>query len=236
MQYWKLHKIPLLFTVMSILFYWSFAYDLIRTDYIKLLCLYVGLFFLFYKLIQITKHDLKLLTWISFAFRAVFILAIPNLSQDFYRFIWDGRMILEGFNPYLYTPESFIANDLFPVGQAQELYNGMGSLNASHYSNYPPLNQLCFIIAGLFSGKSILGSAVVLRLIIIAADLGTLYFGKKLLKQLKLPAHNIFWYVLNPFIIIEMTGNLHFEPVMLFFLIWGLYKLYQQKAPLLLHL
>ena len=87
MSYWKLHKIPLLLSVTSILFYFSFAYDLVRTDYIKLIGLYAGLFFLCYKLIQISKHNFKLLTWIAFGFRAVFILAIPNLSQDFYRFL-----------------------------------------------------------------------------------------------------------------------------------------------------
>jgi hypothetical protein len=181
---------------------------------------------LFYKIIQLTKHNIKLLTWIAFGFRAVFILAIPNLSQDFYRFIWDGRMILEGLNPYLYTPDSLITNSEFPIAQTQELYKGMGSLSAGHYTNYPPLNQLCFVIAGLFAGKSILGSAVVLRLIIIAADFGALYYGKKLLVKLKLPAHNIFWYILNPFIIVELTGNLHFEGVMIFFLVWSMYLLY----------
>ena len=228
-SFFKLYKMPLLLALTSMLFYWSFAYDLYRTDYVKLMCLYTGLFFLFYKLVQISKHNLKLLTWMAFAFRAIFILGIPNLSQDFYRFLWDGRMILEGFNPYLFTPESFIANGEFPVTQAQELYAGMGNLSASHYTNYPPLNQLCFVIAGLFAGKSILGSAVVLRLIIIAADFGTLHFGQKLLEKLKLPAHNIFWYILNPFIIIELTGNLHFEGVMIFFLLWSLYLLHSGK-------
>jgi hypothetical protein len=69
----------------------------------------------------------------------------------------------------------------------------------------------------------------VLRVLIILADIGILYFGKKLLERLKLPVKNIFWYLLNPFVIIEMTGNLHFEPVMLFFLVWALYKLHQQQ-------
>ena len=160
---------------------------------------------------------------------AIFILAIPNLSQDFYRFIWDGRMILEGFNPYLFTVESFISKSEFPVSQAEELYHGMGNLNASHYTNYPPINQLCFVIAGLFSGKSILGSAIIMRLLIIAADFGTLFFGKKLLNKLNIPVYNIFWYILNPFIIIELTGNLHFEGVMIFFLIWSLYLLHSGK-------
>ncbi|TGV04255.1 mannosyltransferase [Flavivirga rizhaonensis] len=212
-----------------LLFYLSFAYNLTRTDYTKLITLYMALFFLFYKLVQILKHNIWALTWISFVFRAIFILAIPNLSQDFYRFIWDGRMIVEGFNPYLHTVESFMSKDQFPVAQAQELYTGMGLLNASHYTNYPPINQLCFVFAGLFAGKSILGSAIVMRLLIISADFGTLYFGKKLLKKLHIPAYNIFWYVLNPFIIIELTGNLHFEGVMIFFLIWSLYLLYSGK-------
>ncbi|NOY47740.1 MAG: mannosyltransferase [Chlorobi bacterium] len=225
----QLYKFPIVLAFTSLLFYGSFGYDLERTDYIKLITLYVGLFFLFYKLIQITKHNLKFLTWVAFIFRAVFILAIPNLSQDFYRFIWDGRMILQGFNPYLYTPESFISIGEFPIAQAQELYNGMEALNASHYTNYPPINQLCFVIAGLFAGKSILGSAIVMRLLIIAADFGILYFGKKLLAKLNIPVYHIFWYILNPFIIIELTGNLHFEPVMLFFLVWSLQLLYSGK-------
>ncbi|WP_442809361.1 mannosyltransferase [Tamlana sp. 2201CG12-4] len=216
---------------LSLLFYWVFAYDLIRTDYIKLVTLYTALFFFFYKLIHLLKHDVKTLSYLAFIFRAVFILAIPNLSQDFYRFIWDGRMILEGYNPYLYTVESFIDQGHSPVTQTQELYNGMGALNASHFTNYPPINQLCFVIAGVFAGKSILGSVMIMRLLIIAADFGTLHFGKKLLEKLGLPTYIIFWYLLNPFIIIELTGNLHFEGVMICFLIWSLYWLYIGKWP-----
>lgn len=227
--FFKLNKTPLLLALVILLFYFSFAYDLVRTDYIKLVILYSSLWFLFYKLIQLLKTNIKLLTWIAFGFRAVFILAIPNLSQDFYRFIWDGRMILEGFNPYLFTVESFISNDEFPVAQAQELYNGMGTLNASHFTNYPPINQLCFIIAAMLSSKSILGSVVVMRLLIITADFGTLFFGKKLLEKLSMPTYHIFWYILNPFIIIELTGNLHFEGVMIFFLVWSLYLLHIGK-------
>lgn len=225
----KLNKVHLLLTFSSILFYTSFAYDLVRTDYLKLISLYSALFFLFYKLVQIFKSNIKLLTYLAFGFRAIFILAIPNLSQDFYRFIWDGRIILEGFNPYLFTVESFVSNGEFPVAQGQALYDGMGSLNAGHFSNYPPINQLCFVIAGVFAGKSILGSVVVMRLLIITADFGTIYFGKKLLKKLNLPVYHIFWYILNPFIIIELTGNLHFEGVMIFFLVWSLYLLYIGK-------
>ncbi|GAA4238660.1 DUF2029 domain-containing protein [Postechiella marina] len=225
----KLNKLPLLFVAASILFYYIFAYHLVRTDYIKLLTLYTALFTLFYKLVQTTKHNFKSLVMVAFLFRAIFILAVPNLSQDFYRFIWDGRILLQGINPYLNTVESFITSGEFPVAQAQELYTGMGTLNGSHFTNYPPVNQLCFAIAGLLTGKSILGTVMVFRIIIILADFGTLFFGKKLLEKLNIPVYNIFWYILNPFIIIELTGNLHFEGVMIFFLIWSLYLLHIGK-------
>lgn len=229
MQFWKLYKVPLVLTFVSASLYWFFAYDLVRTDYAKLIVLYSLLWFVFILLLKFAKNNLKFLTVLAFIFRGVFILAIPNLSQDFYRFIWDGRMILEGFNPYLFTPESFIQAEKFPIAQAEQLFSGMGQLNGSHYTNYPPINQLCFVIAGVFAGKSILGSAIVLRLLIIAADFGTLVFGKRLLKQLNLSEKNIFWYLLNPFIIIELTGNLHFEGMMIFFLVWSLYLLHSGK-------
>jgi len=225
----KTSKTPIVLALISCVLYSIFAYELERTNYVSLVAIYGALFLLFYQLVKSSKSNFVFLVIVAFIFRLIFLLAIPNLSQDFYRFIWDGRLILEGYNPYLYTPESFISNGEFPVYQAKELYIGMKTLNASHFTNYPPINQLCFIIAGIFSGKSIVGSAMVMRLLIIAADFGTLYFGKRLLEKLDILIHNIFWYVLNPFIIIELTGNLHFESVMIFFLTWSLYLLHSGK-------
>lgn len=219
----------ILVIVCSVFLYFFFAYFLERTSFNKLSFLWFLLFGGFYLLMKNKNIPFATLVGIAILFRLIFLFAIPNLSQDFYRFIWDGRMILNGFNPYLSLPETFIKQGLQPITNADELYNGMGKLNGSHYTNYPPLNQLCFLIAAIFASKSIFGSVFILRSIIILADIGILYFGKKLLERLNLPRKNIFWYVLNPFIIIEMTGNLHFESVMLFFLIFGLYKLHQQK-------
>ena len=229
----KKNRTTILLVLICLLFYIAFAYDLERSDFIKLITLIGILFFITNKIIQINKDCFWLLTGIGITFRLLFIVTLPNLSQDFYRFIWDGRLISQGISPYLFTPENYIedASNSFGViiNQAQELYNGMGSLNGSHFSNYPPVNQLCFSIASVFTEKSILGSVVVLRVIIILADLGILFIGKKLLVKLHLNPNQIFWYFLNPFIIIELTGNLHFEGFMLFFLIVSLYLLHQKK-------
>lgn len=220
----KLNRTPLLFLLFSAGFYWSFAYDLERSDFVKLIGLYAVLCFFAYQIIKRFKN-FKFLIGASIVLRLLFLVAIPDLSQDFYRFIWDGRLLLQGVNPYLFTPDQILQDNLSSVAQADELIRGMGSLSAGHYSNYPPINQLFFALAAFLGGSSILGSVIGLRLIIILADLGILYFGTELLRKLELPTHRIFWYLLNPFIIIELTGNLHFEGVMLFFVIWSLYLL-----------
>ncbi|TVZ26659.1 hypothetical protein JM83_1646 [Gillisia sp. Hel_I_86] len=228
-NFFQLHKMSFLLIVTTAVFYFSFAYDLERSDFFKLIGIYSGAFYLSWKLYTIEKVNFWFLAGAMLLFRLLFISAIPNLSQDFYRFLWDGRMIAAGFNPYLYLPENLIELGTAPIAQARELFNGMGALNASHYTNYPPLNQLLFAIAGVLSGKSILGSVIALRMLIITADIGVLYFGRKLLVNLELPESRIFLYLLNPFIIIELTGNLHFEGVMVFFLVWSLYLLQQKK-------
>ncbi len=220
----------IILTGFTLILYFLFAYFLERTSFYTLLLLWISLFSCSYYLYKIKITNFNFLVSISILFRLVFLFSDPNLSQDFYRFIWDGRMLLEGFNPYLSLPETFIEQRNYPINQAIELYNGMGTMNGSHYTNYPPINQLCFFIAALIANNSILGSVIVMRIIIILADIGILFYGKKLLEELQLPISSIFLYLLNPFVIIELTGNLHFEPVMLFFLVWGIYKLHQKKC------
>ena len=213
----------------SMILYIIWAYNLVRFEHGKLLLLYTVLFGGYYFIVKNQKIKESWLSYLAVLFRLLFLLAIPNLSQDFYRFIWDGRLILEGLNPYLHTPNELVAASPGLFSQMNTLYEGMGALSAKHYSNYPPIHQLPFIIAALISKHSILGSVVVLRLILISADLGVLVFGKKLLKKLNKPTRTIYWFILNPLVIIELTGNLHFEGLMLCFFIMSLYFIHSKK-------
>jgi len=206
----------------SVLFYAAFAYDLQRDDFPKLLSLFAALFFLYFKLIQFEKWNVKFLVIVGILFRLVFLIAEPNLSQDFYRFIWDGELIKQGINPYLHTPDQLIENSKFQIPNSSILHEGMGKLSARHYSNYPPVNQILFAVATCLGMGKVMASIIWLRLMIIAADVGILFFGQKLLQTLNLSPHLIFWYFINPLVIIELTGNLHFEGVMLFLFIWAI--------------
>lgn len=215
---------------LSALLYFYLAYFVVRQDYFQVLALYSALFLAFAFVVKSEFLSFKNLSVLALLLRFVFIASIPNLSNDFYRFIWDGRMLMAGFNPYLYTPELFLqSGQASLIHEGQMLFEGMGSLNGHHYTCYPPVNQLGFFIPAFFYSDNFLGSTILMRLFIIAADLGVWWFGPKLLKHLKLQPKTIFLYLLNPFILIELTGNLHFEGVMLFFLVAAVYLLLKNK-------
>ena len=216
-------------SALSAIVFVYFSYALERHEHLKLgLC--IGLLFVAYYFILKTPVKTSFLVGAGLLFRLIFLFSIPNLSQDFYRFIWDGRVLFSGLNPYLFSPNELMNTHHGLFAQMQILHSEMGTLSAQHFSNYPPLHQLPFVLAALITGKSIIGSVVVFRILIILTDVGILVFGKKLLNALALPTKNIFYYFLNPLVIIELTGNLHFEGLMLFFLVWALYFLYQNKS------
>ena len=159
-------------------------------------------------------------------FRLLFLFDLPALSQDYFRFIWDGLLLHEGYNPYRFTPNQWMeSGKAFSPALQTELYHGMGELSAQHYSNYPPINQFGFYLSTLISPNSILTSVVCMRLLLILADIGIYVLSRKILPYLNLSKTKVGYYFLNPLIIVELTGNLHWEGVMLFFFALGIYGL-----------
>jgi len=178
----------------------------------------IGLFSLLsISYIGLLKFKTTHLGWIliGFCFRLAFIGSTPLLSQDYFRFIWDGSLLSNGINPYLYLPDELI--EMF--SKWEYLYSGMGPMSAGHYTNYPMINQLLFTL-GVLSTKPIL----TYRLLIILADLITF----KLLTKLSSQTWGL-TYWLSPMVILEGVGNLHFEPVMVALLMLGLYHFKQGK-------
>ncbi|MGA9589672.1 MAG: mannosyltransferase, partial [Salegentibacter sp.] len=76
----KYHQVPLLLLLSAAAFYSSFGYDLVRTDFTKLITLYAGLLFVSFKLIQLEKHNFKFLLISAVLLRLIFLFALPNLS------------------------------------------------------------------------------------------------------------------------------------------------------------
>ncbi len=214
-------------TLISVFAYIMLGYFFEREQWYLMMLLFTIAFIGMIALLQTSNYEKTFFT-IGVLYRIIFLFATPTLSQDFYRFIWDGQAIVSGINPYHYQPDALV-HSIASFPNASYLYEKMGALSASHFSNYPPINQLFFALAALIGGKSILVSTICLRVVIIAADIGIYYYGKKILSYFNKNTENIFWYFLNPLVIVELTGNLHFEGVMFFFFVAGLYFLLTQK-------
>lgn len=179
-----------------------------------------------------SPQDFKSLIYVAIIARFALLISTPLLSDDYFRFIWDGQLIINKINPYLYTPGELINNTTIQFPLKGYLLDNLNALQQSNYTCYTPLNQILFFLAALISPNNVLGQIVIMRLIIILAEIGTIYFGLKLLTHYSLDRKNIILYALNPLVIIELTGNLHFEGLMLFLMMASLYYYTQKKIAL----
>lgn len=148
----------------------------------------------------------------------------PYLSNDYYRFLWDGELICKGINPFDYTPRQIIHDLATQSAHWKHLYNGMGELQQSNYSCYPPVNQWYFILPAAITNDPFT-QILILRILIGITMSAGLYWTFLLLKQLQIPWQSSILFFLNPLVLIEGIANLHFEVVLFSFLIGAIYLL-----------
>ena len=184
---------------------------------------FVSYFSILYRFNQ-TVHDPLNFSLAIFS-RLILMASFPLLSDDIYRFIWDGDLMNHGINPFLYTPQEILSQNLDWLNPI--LFQKMNSPN--YYSVYPPINQFAFFISSFIGNGNLLLSTITLRLIIMLFDLGNIILIKKLLVHFKKEPNLVFLYALNPLVILEFTGNLHFEAIMIFFTLLSIWFLAKDK-------
>lgn len=213
----------------SILGYLLIGYEIQRPETAKLLSTY-ALIFISYIYLVSKKENFSIyhIIGLGILFRLLFLFSTPSLSDDFYRFIWDGRLWFNGINPFAELPTYYINNpNAAPLGINKELFQLLNS--PTHYTVYPPIPQFINWVAAWLATDSIWLSSLVLRIAHTAAEIGTLFLFPKVLSSFKVDTKNIVWYALNPLIIIELVGNLHHEALMIFFLMLFLANFKQKK-------
>jgi hypothetical protein len=206
--------LQLLLPLLILIGFYSIAFHLKRSETLPLLLTFSSLFLLLWLWFQNYRSLISIFI-LGALIRGLFLFYTPELSQDFYRFIWDGNIQILGINPYLYTPDHLIEIIGFPNDKM--LYKGMGSLSSSNFSNYPPLSQYLFKIMGYLNRSDLFLPVLSLRIIYLIGEFFIFFTGIALLKKINLNPEYIGWYFLNPIIIIEGIGNLHSEAFMLCF-------------------
>ena len=212
--------------ILSLAGYVLMGYFVNRSNFELLITIYSSLSLFSYLIIKNKEHyNFKTLLLSGIFFRFCLIFSTPALSDDFYRFVWDGRIQQLGFNPFDFTPRQVLnqnsdtfLNQLFPY------------LNSPDYfSVYPQLSQVLFNIASLIGQDSLQINIIALKSMIFISEIGTIYLLSKLLNKRKKDPSLILIYLLNPLIIIELIGNIHFEAFMIFFFLLSTLLFYNQK-------
>ncbi len=98
-----------------------------------------------------------------------------------------------------------------------------------YYSVYPPVDQVFFGLVAYASGNNSFQFIVLLRLLLIGFDIGVILILAKLLKWFNKKRELVVLYALNPLVVTELTGNLHFEGVTLFFVLTSIWFLIQKR-------
>ncbi|NQV76203.1 MAG: polyprenol phosphomannose-dependent alpha 1,6 mannosyltransferase MptB [Bacteroidetes bacterium] len=200
--------------ILSLAGYVLIGYFIERSNFELLITTYSSLFLISYLILKNKRHyNFKVLLLSGILFRLCLIFSTPSLSDDFYRFLWDGRIQQLGFNPFDFTPRQFLnqnsdafLNQLFPY------------LNSPDYfSVYPQLSQILFNIVSVIGKDSLQTNLIVMKSMIFLTEIGTLYLLNKLANKRKQDPSHLLIYLLNPLVIIELTGNIHLEAFMIFF-------------------
>ncbi len=144
--------------------------------------------------------------------RALLLFSTPNLSDDIYRFLWDGRLAAQGIHPFAHTPAQVMESGRVLTGITPELFSLLNSPN--YYTVYPPVCQGVFWVAARIFPESLEGGMLVLKVFLFAAEL----MAMGALWRLRRQSWAVVAYALHPLVILEGVGNVHFEVAMIAFL------------------
>ncbi len=143
----------------------------------------------------------------------------PGLSDDAYRYVWDGLVQAEGYNPYLHTPDS-------PQLEALRDEPVYGELNSPGvYTVYPPVSQLIFRIGAIFYDQGWEVSWFVIKGLLALFEFGAVLVLSRMLRP-----RQLLLYAWNPAVVLAGAGQGHGEAAMVLFLALTLFALKNQRG------
>ena len=215
-----------------VLLYFYLFYFVQRWESLQLISVYILIFLGYLLLIQQkSKFQLRHLIWLAIILRLIPIASTPALSDDFYRFIWDGLVWSNGINPFYLTPKALLETDLINANDyLLSIYELLNSQET--YTVYPAIPQYINIIAVKLFPGNLIGTITIMRFFILLMEIGSIYFLLQLLGLYKQDLKLVIIYALNPLVIIELSGNLHHEGLMIMFFLGFFYYLKKQRTSL----
>ena len=133
--------------------------------------------------------------------------AEPRLSDDIYRYVWDGRVQAAGINPYRHIPAE---EPLAPL-RDEAIYP---KINRRDYAPtiYPPLAQMIF-----FATTRVSESVAWMKLTMVAFEAVSIWAVVWLLASFGLPQQRVVLFAWHPLAVWEIAGSGHLDALMICF-------------------
>ena len=157
---------------------------------------------------------------LGFTARAIFL--FYPAGNDIYRYIWEGYVQNQGFNPYIHAPD----DPALSVIAQGELHSIWKSINHKSYpAVYPPLTLLIFrLLAGLRPDP------MLFKIFMVLLDMVLLIVLAFIVKLRKLPANRLLLYACNPLVIFFIAGEGHLDGIQVFFLFLAILFFLKKKS------
>lgn len=169
--------------------------------------------------------SLSLLITLFAITRVASFFVLPHLSDDYYRFLWDGMLTVSGGNPYLNVPSNEVLDEL-PI-HARTWLETMNSPN--YYSVYPAFLQWIFATMYWIGGSNELLGINVFRSFVLVLECFAFWLASKSVTNTGKRLYACLpWLLLNPLYVLETFGNLHAEALVVLLLLLA-YLLFEKK-------
>ena len=153
-------------------------------------------------------------------FRATLFFSAPGLSDDIYRYAWDGMLVNHGINPYQYAPG---APELSPLRDA--LYAGINHKDVG--TPYGP------VLMGVFAAaQAVAHSVYAMKIPFLVFDGLIVLLLLRLLDLSGSPRAHVLIYAWNPLAVVEIAGSGHNDTAAVLLLLGAIYLLMRARGRL----
>jgi alpha-1,6-mannosyltransferase len=162
--------------------------------------------------LSLQTSDSRSLLLLGLIFAALFRLSIiffpPYLSDDIYRYIWDGRVQAAGINPYRYIP----AEDSLAQLRDDKIYPYINRRDTAH-TIYPPVAEAAFLVITRVSE-----SVTWMKVAMVAFEAVAVWAIIQLLVSFGFARQRVLIYAWHPLVVWEFAGSGHIDALAIAFI------------------
>jgi len=131
-------------------------------------------------------------------------------SDDIPRYVWEGRILLEGYNPFAITPEdprlAPFRDEVYPLINHKDMP-----------AIYPPMAQYVFMLLSTLTQR-----VEGYRLFLLLVEFGAIAMMFKWMRVLGLARDRVMVYAFNPLVVVGIAGHGHMDALQVLLLVWAL--------------